>query len=773
MKNHGNEKTNLYDKSLEGSGLFNEIFLGSPYILLLLDENGDILALNKKAYDFFETDNATLIKQNWVKNFTEDDFKKEVESLIKDMFYSKKKFGFAENYLEYSVIAKNGLKKCSWNKTIIENKVTKAYFLLLSGEDISLKHLLEKGFLESELRFRSLFESTSETVFNVNLDWTFKDLNRAGREFFKIVDNSSSNSKLTDFFVDANDKQFFVKILKKHKFIKDYEVHLTDCDGNSLYAIINCNIVEENDEAVGFQGIIRDYTERYKKEEKLRLLQKAVDCSTGIVMITDVNGRIEHVNPVFEKITGYSESEVIGKNARILSSGENDFIFFKNFWMALNKGLPWNGEFINKKKNGDLFNLKCNVSPVFSKDGMIKHFMSVGVDTTKEKALEKQVSQAAKMETVGRLAGGIAHDFNNLLTIINGYADMLIDFSEDEAIKEDLMEIKNAGEKAAALTRQILAFSRKNKSKPELIDVNKAISDFQKMLVRLTGENIDFIFNFYKEPVFIKIDPSQLEQIILNLVVNARDAMRKGGSLSLGIDLEYLDGSKQITEKNFVSGDYVIIKIKDSGVGIPKEIIDKIFEPFFTTKKEGEGTGLGLSTVYGIVKQNNGLIKIESEVGLGTTILIYLLKIDGEKISNETKLINCKSQFIGKRVLIVEDDKQVREIAEIIFRELSFTVFVAKDSEEALAFAEKWENKVDLIFCDLILPKMTGQELCENIQKKYGKINCLYTSGYPEEHLAKTGIKIGDIQLIHKPYSKEDIFLKLVELGKNNSNWEE
>jgi len=735
-----------------------------PNILVLLNSKGEVVAYNKNINQLLGNE-GNLKGKNWIKEFVEIEFQSQTESLLKDMIFAYEKYGYAENFVEYSVQTTSGIKKISWDKTVLQDPKTKELLIILFGEDVSLKQLIEEGYLESEIKYRALFENINDSVFHVDEKWFFTDLNKSGISFFNLKEEIVRNFKLLDFFLNPEDVIFFKKIIQKHKFITDYEVYLTDYNGKVLYVIISCNVVEgKKGEVKGYQGIIKDYTEKFKREEKLRLLQQAINYSSGIVIITDEHGIIEHINPIFSKITGYLEKDIIGKSMSILNSGEHDVDFFKNLWMTINQGKTWVGEILDKKKNGELFNFKCGISPVFGKDGLIEHFICVGNDVTKEKLLEKQVNQAMKMETVGRLAGGIAHDFNNLLTIINGYADMLIDLSGNDAIKEDLVEIKNAGIKAANLTRQILAFSRKQKSKPKNVELNTSINELNKMLGRLVGENIKLKLNLCKEKLFLKIDPVQLEQIIMNLVVNARDAMKRGGVITIETSNAFLNDDNFIERNEIVLGEYVLMKVSDTGTGIPKDIIDNVFEPFFTTKEKGQGTGLGLSTVYGIVKQNAGCINIESEVGVGTTFFVYFLKVDQLVEENETSELFLKEKLLGKTVLIVEDDVQVKKIAEIIFKDIGFNVISASCAEKANEINKKYIDKIDLLFCDLILPTTTGDKLAEKLKKMNKNVHCLFVSGYPEEQLKNSGIKTEQLVIVEKPYYKEDIIKEIIKI---------
>ena len=399
-------------------------------------------------------------------------------------------------------------------------------------------------------------------------------------------------------------------------------------------------------------------------------------------------------------------------------------------------------------------------------------------DITDNKNLEQQLRQVQKMESIGTLVGGIAHDFNNLLTAINGYAELfLMNCEKDHPSYDDIGSILNAGRKAENLTRQLLAFSRKQITEPKIIDINILISDLDKMMRRLVNEDIDMEMNFFKNISFIKADPTQIEQILINLIVNARDAINQCTSLAsekkitVETDQVYLDEAYVAKHVESKTGLHVIISVSDNGIGIDEEIKNKIFEPFFTTKKIGHGTGLGLATVYGIVKQNKGSIYViigsiyvYTETAQGRTIKIYWPATDEKKISDFKEKISEEKLVGNETVLFVEDDKGVRDFACAVLKELGYHVFEASNGKKALELIREKDLKPDLLITDLIMPEMNGKELAESLEILYQDILILYASGYTDNHIVHSGILDEGINFIQKPYSVQTLSKKVREI---------
>jgi PAS domain S-box-containing protein len=362
--------------------------------------------------------------------------------------------------------------------------------------------------------------------------------------------------------------------------------------------------------------VVRKERQLEKTEDTLRKLWRAVEQSADLVMITDREGVIEYVNPAFEAVSGYTPGELMGQTPRVLKSGQQNAELYKEMWQTILAGNVFRCIMVNRKKNGDVFVAEKTVTPLRDGEGRITHFISNDRDITDRRRLEDQLQQAQKMDAIGRLAGGVAHDFNNLLMVISSYAELMLDtLAPQHPLRRNVDEIQKASRRAADLTRQLLAFGRKQMQSLQLLDLNQIIEDVNKMLPRLIGEDIELVFVPGEKLGKVKADPVQIEQILMNLAANARDAMPKG----VRLDDVYAQEHSIVPP-----GLYVVLTVTDSGSGIAPEHLSHIFEPFYTTKEEGKGTGLGLATVYGIVKQNSGFIWVYSEPGMGTTFKIYL-----------------------------------------------------------------------------------------------------------------------------------------------------
>ncbi len=400
------------------------------------------------------------------------------------------------------------------------------------------------------------------------------------------------------------------------------DLHLLTKDGRKIPYIMTATRAVIGDE-VYLVGIGVDITERKRVEAERARLATAIEQSAEGVVITDTYGDIEYVNPAFTRFTGYSREEVLGRNPRILKSGKHDLGFYQQLWATILKGEIWHGEMINRRKDGSSYAEEMSIAPVRTPSGEITHFIATKLDVTARRQLELQFLQAQKMEAVGRLAGGVAHDFNNLLTIINGYAVLLTERSSSEDPRRgQLNEILKAGERAASLTRQLLAFSRRQVLEARVLNLNRVLADLEKMLCRLIGEDVELVATLKADPGNVKVDPGQVEQVVLNLAVNARDAMPAGGQLFIETSNVEVDESYGRSHANMMPGKYVMMAVSDTGCGMDLETQARIFEPFFTTKEKGRGTGLGLATVYGIVKQSGGFIWVYSEPGRGSTFKI-------------------------------------------------------------------------------------------------------------------------------------------------------
>lgn len=387
--------------------------------------------------------------------------------------------------------------------------------------------------------------------------------------------------------------------------------------------------------------------------------------------------------------------------------------------------------------------------------------------------LQAQFIQAQKMESVGRLAGGVAHDFNNMLGVILGYVELVMDEVEPtQPIFEDLQEIRMAAERSADLTRQLLAFARKQVISLKVLDLNEVIEDMLKMLRRLMGEDIDLVWLPGTGLWPIKMDPSQIDQLLANLCVNARDAIVGNGKVTIKTERAVLDEAYCYNHEGFSPGEYVLLVIIDNGCGMENEILNKVFEPFFTTKEKGQGTGLGLATVYGVIKQNNGFINISSEPGQGTTIKIYVPRHTGqaEQVQQEHSIV--KNLQGHETILLVEDELATLKMATALLKSLGYTVLSAATPSDALELANTYGGQIHLLMTDVIMPEMNGRDLAKQLLKCHPDLKQLFISGYTADVIAHHGVLHEGIHFIQKPFSKSDLALTLRELLENDKDYD-
>lgn len=434
-------------------------------------------------------------------------------------------------------------------------------------------------------------------------------------------------------------------------------------------------------------------------------------------------------------------------------------------WRTISSGGTWEGRFINRKKDGTLFTEEVSISPIRDRNGAIVNYVAVKRDISHQLHLEEekaqlqiQLVQAQKMEAVGRLAGGVAHDFNNMLQAILGYTDLALEsVHKDDFIRNDLIEVKKAAQRSVELTRQLLAFARKQPNNPKTLDINSIISGLLKMLVRLIGEDIDLVFNPGQDVWTVRMDPTQVDQILANLVVNARDAIAGTGKITIETRNVVFDDDYCSTHVDCIPGEYVQLAVSDSGRGMDKETLQHVFEPFFTTKASGEGTGLGLATVYGIVKQNDGLIHVYTEVGEGTSFRIYFPRFS--ETQGREILRSKPDELVGgaETIFIVEDEELILDLGVRMLNQLGYQVITAKSPEEAVLLFGSLEKKPDLLLTDVIMPEMNGPELARRLMEIRPELKCLYMSGYTADVIAHRKILEKDVHFIQKPFSIETL----------------
>lgn len=501
-------------------------------------------------------------------------------------------------------------------------------------------------------------------------------------------------------------------------------------------------------------------------DEAHRLQVKAFDAFLQGVTITDPNqpqNPIVYVNEGFSRLTGYSRDEVLGRNCRVLQGKDTSPETLAVIREAIAEERPCFVEILNYRKDGTPFWNALSIAPIFE-DGRLTHFVGVQTDITASKQMELQFRQSQKMEAIGHLAGGVAHDFNNLLTIINGCCDLL---RATETLTPDsallVGEIHNAGERATNLTRQLLAFSRKTMLQSRILSLNDLVTDFQKLLGRLIGEDVAIETALHSDPATVRVDPGQLEQVLMNLVVNARDAMPHGGTVTVGTRDVFLDDEYARQHADVTPGHYVLLSVRDTGIGMDKETLTRVFEPFFTTKAVGKGTGLGLAMVYGIVKASGGHASVESEPGRGTTFQLFFPAVH-EPETAPLPPSRITNHFGKETVLLVEDEAGVRRLARQALEARGYHVLEAADGESALEVSRQHAGSIDLLLSDVVMPRMGGRELSQQLATTHPNTRVIFTSGYTDDAIVRHGLQHAESEFLQKPFTVQALLRKVREV---------
>lgn len=521
--------------------------------------------------------------------------------------------------------------------------------------------------------------------------------------------------------------------------------------------------------ADGVSVYFQDVTERKALEEELRLHDQAIAAVSEGIVIVDArlpDQPIRYANAGFQRLTGYTALELLGRNCRFLQGPDTDTAAVAEVRAALAAGRTCDVELLNYRKDGTPFWNQLSISPVHDADGLLTHFVGVQRDVTARKAAEaaleesrQQLIRAQKMDAFGHLAGGVAHDFNNLVTVIGGYAEMMaLDVAEGDPLRGPLDQIRAAAEGASALTRQLLAFSGRQVLRPAVLRLNDVVARFDGMLRRVAGAEVEFVTELDTALAATRVDPGQIEQVLLNLVTNAREAMPGGGRLTLRTRGLRLRGAAA-ERLELAPGDYVAVSVCDTGSGMDDATRARALEPFFTTKEQGRGAGLGLSSVYGIVRQSGGGMEVRSARGAGTTVEIYLpAHADAAPDAAAPHATGTET------ILLVEDDPALRALATRILRDRGYTVVPAANAAEALVIAQTAEMHIHLLLTDVVMPRMDGVALQERVREARPEVRVLYMSGYADDVTQRLGALAPGVVLLDKPFTPERLAARVREV---------
>ncbi|MBI4642474.1 MAG: PAS domain S-box protein [Deltaproteobacteria bacterium] len=662
----------------------------------------------------------------------------------------------------------------AWSDTNLLNKEGKLEYLISTGIDITARKKTEDLLRESEKRYKMLFDSAPDAILIMEAE---------GENAGRIVAANQAAAAMHGYTVPeildlniaalnprakaASESGRLSRILAG-EWIQEEITHLRK-DGAAFPVEIHAGLMELEDHKY-ILAFDRDISERKRGEEILRethqTLQALIQAAPLAIHVMNPEGKIQMWNPAAERLFGWKEEEVLGRPLPTIPKDKVEEA--KRLFKKVLTGESLHGlELQRCKKDGSLIDVSVFTAPLYDAHGQITGFMSLNMDITESKRLKEQLLQSQKMEVVGRLAGGLAHDFNNLLTAITGYSELVLNFmDEDNPLRQDVAEIRKAGDRAASLTRQLLAFSRKQVLQPKVLDLNKTVESMGKMLKRLLPADIDLVISPDPNLGRVMADPGQIEQVIMNLAINARDAMPQGGRLSIettNVDLEEFQARRLM---EVASGPYVMLAVSDTGCGMDPETRSHIFEPFFTTKEIGKGTGLGLSMVYGIVKQSGGHISVRSQPGKGATFKIYLPRISGALEPAAPQIFQeSTAKYRGQEtILLVEDEAGVRQLVSTVLQRHGFTVLEASHGGDALDLSAKHQGPIHLVLTDMAMPGMGGQELAQRLKPLHPDLKILFLTGYAEHPDQLQDLPNQEIYYLEKPFEAHGLLQRVREL---------
>lgn len=674
---------------------------------------------------------------------------------------------------------------CSITALLVRDSQGLPINIIGSMRDISKRKQAENALKDSEERFRLAFHTSPDSI-NLNRleDGVYIDINDG---FTKILgytreDAIGKSSLFLNIWKNPEDRKRLVDGLMKTGYVENMEAPFVGKDGKIRYGLMSARITKISGENI-IISITRDITERKRSEDAFEsqntLLSMIMETSPVGITTVDVEGSITYANYRAEQILGIEKNTITTRkydspewrhtdiNGEPLQDEKQPFNIVKTTGKPaynIQHGITW--------PDGRSVILSINASPMKDKEGQFAGMVATFEDITERKQaeaerekLQAQLIQAQKMESVGRLAGGVAHDFNNMLSIILGNTEMAMEgITPDDPLHDNLSEIFSAALRSADITRQLLAFARKQTIAPKVLDLNRTIKSMLKMLRRLIGEDIDLLWLPEKKVWPVRMDPSQLDQILANLCVNARDAIAGVGKITIETGTAIFDSAYCSEHPGFVPGDFVLLVVSDDGCGMDEEILSKLFEPFFTTKDADKGTGLGLATVYGIVKQNDGFINVYSEPDQGTTFRVYLPRYLPEAESPEKKISDKLTMVGTETILLVEDEPSILKMTKMMLERTGYMVLAAGTPGEAIALAREHAGEIHLLMTDVVMPEMNGRDLAKNLFSLYPNLKRLFMSGYTANVIAHHGVLDEGVNFIQKPFSKEQLGVKVREV---------
>ena len=653
------------------------------------------------------------------------------------------------------------------------NPVGQITHYLAVKEDITERRQVEAALQLSEAQLRAMFEGSAIGVVLVNAEGRPIRCNPALSQILGYSSAELCRLSFADFaHREDQDKDLplFRSVIAGARDQYQIEKRFVCKDGRIVWGRLTVSAVRSSEHApLHAVGMLEDITRRKEAEQELQRreerFRRLIENASDLITVINCEGIAQFQSPSSERVLGFKPEEIAGRSVfEIIHPEDTPRVVAALQNTLSNPTVPIIEEFRLRHRDGTWRTIQSIGQNMPAETGGPFLIVVNSRDVTGQKSLQEQLRQSQKMEAIGQLAGGIAHDFNNLLTVIAGHSELLLmESPPDNPATASLTEIRGAAARAAALTRQLLAFSRQQVLSPRVVNLNMVVTDAGKMLQRLIGEDVVLQTNLSPDLNPVRVDPGQMDQVIINLLVNARDAMPRGGKISIETSNVLLDEAYAKSRPDVRPGRYVRLAVSDAGTGIAPEILPHIFEPFFTTKGVGQGTGLGLAVVHGIVKQSEGHITVSSKVGVGTTFQIHLPVV--EKPLHRSAATGESKRLHGpETILLVEDEESVRKLAAMALERFGYTVLKAASGDDALHLLATSGRKIDLLLTDLVMPGMSGRELAEAFASRAPEIKVLFLSGYTDDAAVRHGILQAGMAFLQKPFTPNLLAEKIREV---------
>ena len=726
--------------------LYQAMFTRHPAIRLLIDpQSGHILDANEAAAAFYGYTLAALKSKTVfeLNQLPEDEVRAKIHETLNN---DKASFEFQHK------LASGEIRDVKVESCRIPHEGRHA--LLSAIHDISPLRKAESVWRESEEKYRTILESIEDGFYETDLAGNMKFFNPALCRLFGRNSEELSGLNYREYY----DPEYAARVYETYNRVFrtgqptqvfDWRIRRKDGGMRNIEASISL-VRNDKDRPAGFRGIVRDITARKQVEDQLLRLATAVEQAHEAIFITDTTPSIVYVNPAFERVTGYARREVLGANPSILRSGKHDAAFYQHMWETLSGGEVWRGHFVNKRKDGTLYEEEATISPVRDETGAVAYFVAVKRDVTGEMSLERQLRQSQKMEAIGTLAGGIAHDFNNLLSAIIGFTEIAREEAGDNGVRTSLDHVLQAGNRAKDLVRQILTFSRQHEQERRPLQIHLIIKEALNLLRASLPATIDIRAHIDAKAGIVMADPTEIHQVLMNLCTNAYQAMRlKGGVLTVTLEQATVEEGIVASTSNLPAGQYVCLSVADTGEGMDELTKSRIFEPFFTTRTRGEGTGLGLATVHGIVTSQEGAILLDSTPGEGSTFRVYLPRV--ERAAEIVLDKDAPAMQGTEHVLLVDDQEEIVRLSERILGRLGYRVTSSVDSVTALDLFKSAPHSFDVVVTDHTMPGMTGAQLAAEMLKIRPGLPIVIMTGFSESFGPEDARRMGIREYIMKP----------------------